>query len=403
MTGSTVLDVVLALVLLAYAWSGWRQGFVAAVLGLVGLLAGAVAAVKVAPGLIDGRGGIDLGTPAGTLLLIGIVLVAATLGQWLMLLLASRVRTVIGMAGLRLVDNLLGAVAVLVASVLVVWVVAGAARVSGPVGLRNAIASSTVVRTVDAVVPRSAQTLVDDLTEALDRGGFPRVFEGLGPEPIASVQAPDRALVEDAAVSRALRSVIHVRASSPRCGQTQVGSGWVLSPGVVVTNAHVVAGARTVRLSVRGTGPEVTGRVVRFDPDRDVAVVVTSKLDAPALTRGDALGRGDDAVLAGFPGDDGLWVGPARVRSVLEAKGGDIYGGDGTVRQIYSLRAEVRRGASGGPMVDPEGHVVGMVFATSLDDPQTGYAMTYSELAPVVRGSSVGDPTVSTGQCRGAA
>ncbi|MBD3784911.1 MAG: trypsin-like peptidase domain-containing protein, partial [Micrococcales bacterium] len=109
---------------------------------------------------------------------------------------------------------------------------------------------------------------------------------------------------------------------------------------------------------------------------------------------------GDDAALAGFPGDQGLWVGAARVRGVLEAKGADIYGGPGTVRQIYSLRAEVRRGASGGPMLDPAGHVVGMVFATSLDDPQTGYAMTYAELAPVVKGASVGDAQVSTGACR---
>ncbi|MBD3782594.1 MAG: CvpA family protein, partial [Micrococcales bacterium] len=268
MTGSTLLDIVLVLVLLAYSWSGWRQGLVAAVLGLVGLLGGAVLAAKVAPGLLDGHGGIDFSTPGGTLLLVAVVLVTATLGQWLMLLVASRIRSVISLAGLRLVDNLLGAVAVLVASVLVLWVVAGALRVSGPPPLRSAIASSQVVRTVDALVPRSAQTLVDDLTEALDKGGFPRVFEGLGPEPIVAVPAPDPALVEDPAVARALRSVIHVRAEAPRCGQTQVGSGWVVSPGVVVTNAHVVAGSRTVRLSVRGTGPKVTGRVVRFDPDR---------------------------------------------------------------------------------------------------------------------------------------
>ena len=399
MTGSGVVDVLLLLVLAAYAWSGWRQGLVAAVLGLVGLVAGAFLGARIAPGLLEQHAGIDLATPAGTLLVLGVLLVLATLGQWVMLLLAARLRTVIRGSGLSLVDNLLGGMAVFLASVVVIWVVAGAMRTSGPQPLRTAIAESTVVRVVDSVIPASAGHLVDEVTTALDHGGFPRVFEGLGPEPIASVGAPDSALARDPDVARALRSVIHVRAEAPRCGQTQVGSGWVASPGLVVTNAHVVAGSQAIRLTVDGEGPEVPARIVAFDPDRDVAVLSAPALQAPALGSGEQLSRGDDAVLAGFPGDRGLWVGAARVRAVLDARGADIYGTAGAMRETYSLRATVRRGASGGPMVDTAGHVVGMVFATSLDDPQTGYAMTLDEVAPVLAGVSAGDPGVSSGPC----
>ena len=105
------------------------------------------------------------------------------------------------------------------------------------------------------------------------------------------------------------------------------------------------------------------------------------------------------AVVAGFPGDDGLWVGGARVRDVLTAQGADIYGNPGVVREVYSLRAQVRRGASGGPVLDPSGAVVGMVFATSLDDPDTGYALTLDEISAVLAQGSVTSAPVATGQC----
>jgi S1-C subfamily serine protease len=160
-----------------------------------------------------------------------------------------------------------------------------------------------------------------------------------------------------------------------------------------------VAGADRVTVSVRGTGRERTARVVAFDPQRDVAVLAVNDLSAPRLTPGPALGAGAEAALAGFPGDNGLWVGAARVRDVLTARGADIHGDPGVTRQIYSLRAQVRRGASGGPVLDPRGEVVGMVFATSLDDPDTGYALTLDEIRPVLQRGVATSAPVSTGTC----
>ena len=181
--------------------------------------------------------------------------------------------------------------------------------------------------------------------------------------------------------------------------QAQIGSGWVVAPGRVATNAHVVAGAERVTVSVRGTGRERAARVVAFDPERDVAVLQVADLEAPAVDLGAALGTGAQAALAGFPGDNGLWVGAARVRDVLRARGADIYGSPDVSRQIYSLRAQVRRGASGGPVIDRDGNVVGMVFATSLDDPDTGYALTLDEISPVLRRGVLAAQRVSTGAC----
>lgn len=399
MSGPVVLDLALLLLLALYAWSGWRQGFVAAVLGLVGLVGGAFLALRLVPEFLEDELGIYRSTPVGVLALLAAVITAAAVGQGLFLLLARRVRESVAAPGARVADSALGLVAVLMASVLVVWVVAGAVRVGGPPGAREVVARSAVVTAVDELVPPSAGRLVDEVTRALDRGGFPRVFEGLGPEPIAPVEAPDPSLTRDPQVAAALGSVVHVRAESSSCDQAQVGSGWVLSPEHVVTNAHVVAGSDRVQVSVRGTGRERAARVVAFDPRRDVAVLEVPGLPARRLPQGGDLATGDAAVLAGFPGDDGLWVGAARVRGTLTAQGQDIYGRPGVVREIYSLRAQVRRGASGGPVLDRQGEVVGMVFATSLDDPDTGYALTLDEIAPVLRRGMAATARVATGPC----
>ena len=399
MSGSLVLDLTLLCLLGLYAWSGWRQGFVSALLGLVGLVGGAYIAMRFMPALLEDHAGIYRATPVGVLALVASVVAMALLGQGLMLLLARRVRDVVTDPATRAVDSGLGLLAVLVTAMLVVWVVAGAVRTSGPPVARDLVSRSGVVAALDRLVPSAADGLVEDLTQAIDNGVFPRVFEGLGPEPIAPVDAPDGSVTKDPDVVRALGSVVHVRAESEGCEQAQVGSGWVVARGRVATNAHVVAGADRVSVSVEGPGRERAARVVAFDPRRDVAVLEVGGLGARVLDQGAPLTTGNEAALAGFPGDQGLSVGAARVRDVLRARGADIYGNPDVSREIYSLRAQVRRGASGGPVLDRRGRVVGMVFATSLDDKDTGYALTHDEIAPVLRRGVLGSSPVSTGAC----
>ena len=214
------------------------------------------------------------------------------------------------------------------------------------------------------------------------------MFEGLGPEPIAPVEAPDGAVTTDPDVTRALDSVVHVRAESDalRAGPGRQRLGRVARAGSppTPTSSPEPTG---VTVSVRGTGRERTARVVAFDPRRDVAVLDVPDLGAPAArTRAPRWTPGTQAALAGFPGDNGLWVG-ARPGARRAARPGapTSTATRASCREIYSLRAQVRRGASGGPVIDPRGEVVGMVFATSLDDPDTGYALTLGEIAPVLR------------------
>jgi S1-C subfamily serine protease len=166
-----------------------------------------------------------------------------------------------------------------------------------------------------------------------------------------------------------------------------------------VTNAHVVAGTTSERVQIQGAGRTYDARVVLFDPRRDLAVLSVPGLPAPASKQGKTLKRSAGAVVAGFPLNGPYRLDSARVRDVLTAKGADIYGSPGVVRQVYSLYAKVQPGNSGGPVLSPAGAVVGIVFARSLDDDRTGYAVTLDEARPVLDAANKSFSPVSTGGC----
>jgi S1-C subfamily serine protease len=206
--------------------------------------------------------------------------------------------------------------------------------------------------------------------------------------------------VPKSTITRAEQSIVKIIGEAPACRQGQEGSGAVIGLGKVVTNAHVVAGVSRPTVQVGGVGPQLPARVVLFDPKRDVAVLAVDGLRAKALplAPGD-LTKSADAVVAGFPGNRDFKAGAARVRNVISAVGEDIYGGPGVTREVYSLYADVEPGNSGGPLLSKDGRLAGVVFARSLDDPHTGYALTLGEVASDIQDGLDASAQVSTGGC----
>jgi S1-C subfamily serine protease len=172
----------------------------------------------------------------------------------------------------------------------------------------------------------------------------------------------------------------------------------VVAPHRVMTNAHVVAGSTGITVQLGGSGPAFPGRLVVYDPERDLAVIDVPALSTSPLPLGAELTAGTDAVVAGYPGNGPYSVAPARVRQVIDASGTDIYRKQTVLREVYSLRGIVRPGNSGGPLFDDSGRVVGVVFARSSVDANTGYALTADEIAPVVAAAGSTTP-VGSGQC----
>ena len=173
----------------------------------------------------------------------------------------------------------------------------------------------------------------------------------------------------------------------------------IIAPQRVVTNAHVVAGVTNPRVQVGGTGRRYPARVVSFDSRRDLAVLSVPALKTDPLPLGTDLRRGDPAVVAGFPNDGPFEAAAARIRSVIRPGGEDIYGRPGVVREIYSMFVNVQQGNSGGPVLNSAGEIVGIVFAKSLDDETTGYALTLDEARSVIDTGATLRKQVSTGGC----
>lgn len=395
MSQPVLIDLILVVLLVAYAISGYRQGLVVGSLSLVGFLGGAVVGMTVVPDLVREW---TLGFPRVVLVVVGVLLLV-WLGQLLGVLIGRRLRDLVTWRPARLVDSLLGAVAGVVAVALITWFIAGALRGSPYPSLSRAVAASRVVAAVDSVVPVEAGRFFNDFRSTVEGGAFPRVFDGIALEEIRPVDPPDPAEATTQGVAAAAASIVKVTGVAHDCSRGQEGTGWVVSPQRVVTNAHVVAGIDAPLIQVGGEGPRLEAEVVLFDPAKDLAVLAVPDLQAPPLTLGVEAERGDPTVVAGYPLDGPFSVEAGRVRQVLDARGEDIYGNPGVSREVYSLFARVEPGNSGGPLLSPDGSVVGVIFAKSLDDATTGYALTLGESAEVLEAAAAAGEPVPTGPC----
>lgn len=390
-----MIDVVIAVILVAYAVGGYRRGLIVGTFSLAGLVLGAVAAIRVVPGLLDG---FQPGIPRSMAVLAAVVVVAS-IGQIAGFTVGVALHDRIRLRLAHTVDQVLGAVAAVVSAAVVLWFVAGAARAVPSPTVARAVASSRLLQLADELAPARMSALADQFRATIADSSFPRVFSGIDLEPIFPTDPPDPAVLRAGGLDRAKGSIVKVTGEARACRRGREGSGSVIGPQRVLTNAHVVAGISKPTVQVGGVGTTYPATVVVFDPQRDLAVLAVPDLKAPALPLAADLAAGDSAVVAGFPLDGPFTAGAARVRRVIDASGDDIYGKPGAERTVYSLYATVQPGNSGGPLLTPEGALAGVIFARSLDSAQTGYALTLSESQTVItEGLSARSP-VPTGGC----
>jgi len=392
-----LLDWVLVGLVVAFAVIGWVQGFVVGLLSIVGLVAGAVLGLVFVPRVLSPLEP-GLGTAVLALLL---VVLAAALGQWALSWLGENARERLGGGdSARRLDGLAGALLGASGVLLVAWLIGTAVASASVPWLSSSARDSEVLAAVDSVVPFSPDRIREPLRDVVDSGGFPEVVAPFVEEVVVEVDEPDPGTGRSAEVRAALGGVVKVVGRADQCNAQLEGSGVVVGEGRVLTNAHVVAG--TSRVVVQGAnGDPVVARVVFLDPDTDVAVLDAAELTAtplPIAEQSPVLG--DEAVIAGYPNGGGLDTASARVRSTSRLLGLDIYGQQEVLRTVIAVRGDVQPGNSGGPLLDPQGQVLGLIFAASLTDLETGYALTPAELdeALAVATSDAVSP-VPTGAC----
>lgn len=400
MSSVLIVDLVVAALVLGYAARGWRTGLLSGALGIVGLVGGVVGGLWIGPRLLALLPGASDWAPiAGTLTLLMVVVACAVLGG-----------TVLGAAGrtirerrgtpVRKLDSLLGALGGALVSALTIGVLTSSVQPIVPNSWARTLDGSRVLREIHNYTPAIVTEQAERLTGLLERAGFPRVFAGL--EPSLPVEAPDDTSVGSAGVQAAAASVVKVLAPTPDCGgwgSAASGSGWVASAERVVTNAHVVAGAQDITVQVAGSTTKLDATVVAFEPNLDLAVLLVPGLSAQPLARSAALPATTEVAVAGFPGGGPYTVVAGRVRGTIDAAGHDIYGTGDVVREVYSLRTTVQPGNSGGPLLTTEGAVAGTIFARSVADPSTGYALTGAQQSAFIDAAATDTTPASTATC----
>ncbi len=395
-----VLDILLLLAAVWFAIVGFRQGFVVGILSVIGFLGGGLVAVYLLPvvwELITDEA--EVSTTAAVVAVV-VVIVCASVGQALTTHLGNKLRRYITWSPARALDATGGALVNVLAMLLVAWLIGSAlARTTMPT-VGKEVRQSKVLLGVQEVLPAQADTWFDDFTSVLAQNGFPQVFSPFSNEPIPEVQPPDPALAGSPVAERAKRSIVKVMGTAPDCGKVLEGSGFVFGDRRVMTNAHVVGGVDEPTVQIGGEGRKYDATVVLYDWRRDIAVLDVPDLEAPALRfTDDDADRDDSAIVAGFPENGAYDVRSARVRGRIMANGPDIYHRDTVRRDVYSLYATVRQGNSGGPLLTPEGEVYGVVFAKSLDDPDTGYALTVDEIREDITKGRTANQQVDSDSC----
>jgi S1-C subfamily serine protease len=393
MTSSQWLDLAVLAVAFVAAVSGWRSGALGSLLSFVGVVLGAVAGVLLAPHVVSHLDGPRSKLFVSLFLILGLIVIGEIAG----VVLGRAVRGAIRNRTLRTFDSVIGVALQLVAVLVAAYLLAMPLISSVQPNLAAAVRGSRVLVQVDNLAPAWLKRVPARLSALLDTSGLPNVLQPFGRTPIVSVDIPDAALAADPVVAATRPSVLKIRGVAQSCQKVLEGSGFVVSPNRVMSNAHVVAGSDSV--TVEANGQTFDASVVSYDPSADISILDVPGLPSTPLQFDMTEARtGTDSLVMGYPGGGDFQATPARIREIIQLNGPDIYHTTTVTREVYTIRGTVRQGNSGGPLIDRDGKVLGVVFGAAVDDADTGFVLTAKEVAKQM--AMVGNTQkVATGAC----
>ncbi len=389
-----VVDIIVMVLLVAIVIRGRDTGLIRQLLSAGGFVAGLFIGAALQPYAMQYADTTLSRALLSLLVTLGSALALASLGEQLGSVLKHRIQRLMP---LDKADAVLGSVAGVVTILAGVWLVNPVLSGMPSPGIQQSIRDSYIVSSLNRNLPPAPQ-IISSIERLINPNGFPDVFAGLERAPLEP-DAPLPSLGElQPAVEKTRASIVKLEGRG--CGGIVDGSGFVAANNIVVTNAHVVAGVARPTV-VDGNGRH-NATVIWFDPELDMAVLRTSNLAGEPLVL-DATDRdnGTPGVVVGFPGGGGFTASPATVLDKFTATGRDIYGRGATKRSIYELRADVIPGNSGGPILDVEGRVIGLIFAEAVNYEDIGYALTLRPVADGLQQAINRNQPVATGQCAG--
>jgi S1-C subfamily serine protease len=392
-TASQWLDIAVIVVALIAAISGWRSGALGSLMSFVGVVLGAIAGVMLAPHIVS-----HVDSSRGKLFTaLLLILALVVIGEIAGVVLGRAVRGSIRSGPLRSFDSVVGVALQLVVVLVAAWLLGSPLTSSSQQNLASAVQGSRVISEVDKFAPEWMRSVPKRISALLNTSGLPEVLQPLGGGSVQAVDPPDPSLADGLVVSKSRPSVVKIRGVAPGCQKVLEGTGFVIAPNRVMSNAHVVAGSDSVTVEAEGKKYDAT--VVSYDPNADISILDVPNLPQEPLVFADELAKtGADAVVLGYPGGGEFAATPARVREVIELSGPDIYKTTTVNREVYTIRGLVRQGNSGGPMINRAGKVIGVVFGAAVDDNDTGFVMTTNEVSRQL--AKIGNTAkVPTGAC----
>jgi S1-C subfamily serine protease len=387
------IDLIILLFIPLVIYRSRHSGFVRQLFASIGLFGGLLVGRWLTPYALHHVDTLNERAFLAVITLLGISLVGLSLGEIIGLLIKHRY---VNQLKLNKLDNIMGGAVTGTTLLLCCWLLAvGASRVP-ELGLQEQVAESKIVRSLNTVLPPAPNVLAD-ISRLINPNSFPDVFIGNEPIPRTDVNLPALGSLADA-VTLTRDSVVRIEGQG--CGSIVTGSGFVIGEDLIATNAHVVAGIKNPY--VQDVGGTHKGTVVVFDPKLDFAIIRVNDLAGSPIPLNTATVKsGTPAVVLGYPGGGNLAAGPAAVTSKLKASGHDIYGKGRTVRTIYEIKATIESGNSGGPLIDVEGKVIGVIFAESTSADQIGYALTTESITKYLEQAANRQQAVPVGKCTG--
>jgi uncharacterized membrane protein required for colicin V production/V8-like Glu-specific endopeptidase len=393
-----VLDLLLIVLVAAFAVSGYRQGFIVGILSFFGFVGGALLGAETGPAIARALVG---GTTQQSIVAVVLLVSFAVIGQFLASAVGAAMRSTVTAHSATVADSVGGSAVSIVSVLLIAWVVGTVLNGSPFPVVDQQVNNSLVLGTLDRVMPSPARTMFSDFRRLLDTNStYATVFSRIGEDRLIAIPAPDPAVLNSPGYQAARSRVVKVQGEAPSCSQLIEGSGFVISPDHILTNAHVVAGVTQDQRVTTPDGRVLQATPVFYDPQIDVSILYVPGLNLTPLQFAGPASPGADAVVAGYPMNaPTLQQAPARIGDVQDASELNIYQSTTVTREIYEIRALVEEGNSGGPLLSPEGTVDGVVFAAAVGVSDTGFALTAAEVMPDVKQGMDQTTPVSTEGC----
>lgn len=388
--GLNLLDIILVLVLVGYLIAGLSRGFFRSLASLVGFVLGAVAAFWAGP-WTSSQVGSELRIPFVLVTVLGLLVLGQILGG----IVGNYLARLTEKTGLGVLDRIGGGALNVAVAAIVLALLGSLVGQLGMPQLSQQVAGSSVLRTIEKYTPEPVREAMTETRDAVSGSQGIRQLDSLL-FPVEDAPEPEQTS-DSNAVETAGQSVVQVYGTADQCAQNQTGSGFVAASGLVVTNAHVVAGVDQPVVQTRD-GRVYQAHAVQYDDASDLAVLYAPDLPEAPLSLSNSVERGQQVSFAGYPLGGPYTARPATIQGEAFAPVQNVTTGDTLSRSIIQIAGRVEQGNSGGPLLDANGHVVGVIFAKAVEG-EAGYAIPMEQVSNILEAAAGSTAPISTGEC----